>query len=217
MGMSLSKGKQQPPLQPPQEHPKQKQPLIRVDSILEEPIKDITDEFKVGNQIGTGQFAVTYICKEKSTGKKYACKKISKNRLVTANQKEALKREVKFMKLLSGEELFVELKCVYEDNKYVYIVMEHCEGGELYQKIKSKGRYSEKVAAQILSSIMKVVYCLHFMGIMHRDLKPENFVLAKKGVSPCSVDYTTLKAIDFGLSEYINEEYINEGSIYSLF
>ncbi|KAD6453992.1 hypothetical protein E3N88_08698 [Mikania micrantha] len=159
----------------------------------------------LGKEIGKGQFGITYIYKEKSTGKKYACKKIPKRKLVTANQKEALKREVKFMNELSGEELFVELKDVYEDNKHVYLVMEHCEGGELYQKMKSNGRYSEKVAAQILSSIMKVVYCLHFMGIMHRDLKPENFVLAKKGASPCSVDYTSLKAIDFGLSAYIDE------------
>ncbi|XP_076935134.1 calcium-dependent protein kinase 33-like [Bidens hawaiensis] len=71
--------------------------------------------------------------------------------------------------------------------------------------MKSKGRYSEKVAAQILCSIMKVVYCLHFMGIMHRDLKPENFMLAKKAASPCFLDYSMLKAIDFGLSAFIDE------------
>ncbi|KAL8209771.1 hypothetical protein R6Q57_006503 [Mikania cordata] len=201
MGMLQSKGKQPPS----SENREQEQKVPRKGSILGEPIKEITDEYKVGKQIGIGQSAVIYICREKSTGKKYVCKQIPKRKLITANQKEALKREIKFMEHLSGEELFVELKCVCEDNEFVNIVMEHGEGGELFKKMKSQGRYKEKVAAQILSSIMKVVYCLHFMGIMHRDLKPENFVLAKKGASPCSVDYTTLKAIDFGLSAYIHE------------
>lgn len=196
---------------PPATDHQQKPSLNRkISSILGEPIKDVRDHFTLSSkQLGSGKSAVIYICKEKLTGKKYACKQITKKRLVTEGQKEDLKREVRIMEHLKGQDNVVELKGTYEDNTYVHLVMEYCEGGELYKKIESKGRcgrFSEKVAAQILSSIMKVVYSLHFMGVMHRDLKPENFVLPKKGVLgflPCLVDYTKLKAIDFGLSAYI--------------
>ncbi|XP_076935132.1 calcium-dependent protein kinase 2-like [Bidens hawaiensis] len=174
-------------------------------SVLGQQYMDVTDDFTLGKPIGSGKFATIYICKEKSTGKKYACKKILKRILVTDSQKEDLKREVRIMEHLKDQENCVQLKGAYEEPKCVHLVMEYCEGGELYDKMKSKGRYSEKVAAQILCSIMKVVNCLHFMGIMHRDLKPENFLLAKKAACPCLVDYTMLKAIDFGLSAYIDE------------
>ncbi|KAK1418037.1 hypothetical protein QVD17_27174 [Tagetes erecta] len=178
--------------------------------ILDEEIKDVNNDFTLSKkQLGSGKSAVIYICREKSTGKKYACKQIAKKRIVTEGQKEDLKREVRIMKYLQGQENVVELKGTYEDNTNVNIVMEYCEGGELYKKIESKGRcgrFTEKLAAQIISSIMKVVYSLHFMGVMHRDLKPENFVLPKKGTVlgflPCLVDYTKLKAIDFGLSAF---------------
>ena len=111
------------------------------------------------------------------------------------------------MEHLKGQKNVVELLATYEDDRYVHLVMEYCAGGELYDKMELKGRFCEKVAAQIISSIMKVVCYLHFMGIMHRDLKPENFLLAKKALlgAPCCADYTLLKAIDFGLSAYIDE------------
>ncbi|KAI7736192.1 hypothetical protein M8C21_007973 [Ambrosia artemisiifolia] len=184
----------------------QKRTLGRTGSMLGIVCKDVKDDYRLGKKIGEGTFAVTYICKEKKTGKKYACKQIAKKKIVTKGQKEDLKREVIIMEHVSGHENFVDLKDVYEDDRYVNLVMENCEGGELFREMISKGRFSEKVAAQILCSIMKVVYCLHEMGIMHRDLKPENFLLLKKAASPCFADYTKLKAIDFGLSAYIDDE-----------
>ncbi|KAI3703832.1 hypothetical protein L1987_74027 [Smallanthus sonchifolius] len=220
MGLSLSKGKTSPSpaAAAAAEHDQQKPQLPRVASILGEPHLDVNRDFKISKKkAGEGKFAVTYICREKSTGKKYACKMIPKKKLVTDNQKEDLKREVRIMEHLRGQRNVVELKGTYEDNKNVHLVMEYCEGGELYAKMKSNGRYSEKVAAQILSSIMKLVYSLHFMGVMHRDLKPENFLLAKKSVLPCFVDYSMLKAIDFGLSAYIDEEKPNQEKVGTAF
>ncbi|KAK9074216.1 hypothetical protein SSX86_006813 [Deinandra increscens subsp. villosa] len=218
MDMSLTTGEKTPsPAAETEEHRQKKPPPTRTGSVLGEPYKDINEEFKMIKEIGRGQFAVAYIYKEKSSGNKYACKKIPKKKLVTASQKEDLKREIKIMEQLRGQDLIVNLEGKYEDKKAVYLMMEYCEGGELYKKMESKGRFSEKLAAQILSSIMKVVYCLHFMGIMHRDLKPENFMLAKKSLSPCSADYSKLKAIDFGLSAYIDEGKPNQEKVGTAF
>ncbi|KAI3828308.1 hypothetical protein L1987_02408 [Smallanthus sonchifolius] len=188
MGISLSKGKTPPP-PAAADHDHQPKPdqLPRAGSILGERHMDVNREFKISKRIGSGKFAVTYICKEKSTGKKYACKKIPKKKLVTDSQKEDLKREVRIMEHLRGQRNVVELKRTYEDNKHVHLVMEYCEGGELYAKMKSNGRYSEKVAAQILSSIMKVVYSLHFMGKPNQEKVGTAFYVAPEGRRPLMV------------------------------
>ncbi|URE41228.1 calcium-dependent protein kinase [Musa troglodytarum] len=74
--------------------------------------------------------------------------------------------------------------------------MELCEGGELFDRIISRGHYSERAAAALCREIVNVVHCCHSMGVMHRDLKPENFLfLNKREDSP-------LKATDFGLSTF---------------
>jgi serine/threonine protein kinase len=78
----------------------------------------------------------------------------------------------------------------------VNLVMELCEGGELFDRIIAKGHYSERAAAALCREIVAVVHSCHSMGVMHRDLKPENFLfLSKREDSP-------LKATDFGLSVF---------------
>lgn len=97
---------------------------------------------------------------------------------------------------LTGHENIVELKELYEDKSAVYIVMEFCEGGELFEGIVKRGFYSEKCAAKIFRQVMKVVCDCHCLGVMHRDLKPENFLFSTADES------SVLKAIDFGLSTF---------------
>ncbi|KAJ7238096.1 hypothetical protein O6H91_Y443500 [Diphasiastrum complanatum] len=90
----------------------------------------------------------------------------------------------------------VGLKNVFEDDSAVHLVMELCEGGELFDRIIARGHYSERAAAVVTHTIVEVVQICHKQGVMHRDLKPENFLFAnKKENSP-------LKAIDFGLSVF---------------
>nr|GEU75532.1 calcium-dependent protein kinase 19-like [Tanacetum cinerariifolium] len=215
MGMFLSKAKQHPQTEEPAQNTK----LERKSSILGIKINNLELDYKKVKEIGRGRFATTYLCKEKSSGKKFACKSVVKRFLVTESEKQDLRREVRIMEHLKGQRNVVELFATYEDAKHVHLVMEYCEGGELYEKMESKGRFTEKIAAQIISSIMKVMCYLHFMGIMHRDVKPENFLLAKKGLigAPCCADYTLLKAIDFGLSAYIDEGKPNQEKVGTAF
>ncbi|KAF2285757.1 hypothetical protein GH714_007652 [Hevea brasiliensis] len=160
---------------------------------------DVKLSYTIGKELGRGQFGVTYLCTEISTGRKYACKSISKRKLVTKNDKEDMKREIQIMQHLSGQPNIVEFKGAYEDKQSVHLVMELCGGGELFDRIIAKGHYSEKEAATICRAIVNVVHACHFMGVMHRDLKPENFLLSSKNHA------ALLKATDFGLSVFIQE------------
>ncbi|XP_010538709.1 PREDICTED: calcium-dependent protein kinase 21-like [Tarenaya hassleriana] len=169
------------------------------ETILGKPFEDIRKFYTLGKELGRGQFGITYRCKENSTGNTYACKSILKRKLTSRQDRDDVKREIQIMQYLSGQPNIVEIKGAYEDQRSVHLVMELCEGGELFDRIIAQGHYSERAAAGIIRSIVNVVQICHFMGVMHRDLKPENFLLSSKD------ENSMLKATDFGLSVYIEE------------
>ncbi|KAA8523676.1 hypothetical protein F0562_010099 [Nyssa sinensis] len=189
----------QPATQFPSKPAPSPKPVHRPDTILGKPYEDVKSHYSIGKELGRGQFGVTYLCTENSTGQKYACKSISKRKLVSKNDKEDIKREIQIMQHLSGQPNIVEFKGAYEDKQWVHLVMELCAGGELFDRILAKGHYSESAAASICRAIVNVVHICHFMGVMHRDLKPENFLLSDKS------ENALLKATDFGLSVFIEE------------
>ncbi|KAL5721630.1 non-specific serine/threonine protein kinase [Ranunculus cassubicifolius] len=168
-------------------------------SILGKPFEDIKAHFILGEKLGRGQSGIVYQCTEISTGQVYACKSILKRKLVNRCDREDVKREIKILRHLSGQMNVVGFKGAYEDNHSVHIVMEHCAGGELFDRIQHEERFTEKAAASICKTIVSVVHICHLMGVMHRDLKPENFLLSSKD------EGALLKATDFGLSVFIEE------------
>lgn len=156
----------------------------------------ISDKYHLGRELGRGEFGITYLCTEKENQDLLACKSISKRKLRTAVDIDDVRREVDIMRHLPKHPNIVALEGVYEDDSAVHLVMELCEGGELFDRIVARGHYSERAAAIVTRTIVEVVQLCHKHGVMHRDLKPENFLFAnKKENSP-------LKAIDFGLSVF---------------
>ena len=176
----------------------------QIGTVLGRPIVEITTIYDMGKELGRGQFGITYICTEKSTGLQYACKSISKRKLQTGKDIEDVKREILILEHLTGQPNIVEFKGAYEDKQNLHLVMELCSGGELFDRITAKGSYSEREAATLCRQIVTVVHVCHFMGVMHRDLKPENFLLVSKD------EDSLLKATDFGLSVFIED---NEGQL----
>lgn len=165
--------------------------------VLKDPTgRDIGSRYELGHELGRGEFGVTYLCTEKSTGEAFACKSISKKKLRTAVDIEDVRREVEIMRHMPSHPNIVSLKDTYEDDNAVHLVMELCEGGELFDRIVARGHYTERAAAVVTRTIVEVVQMCHKHGVMHRDLKPENFLFANKK------ETAALKAIDFGLSVF---------------
>ncbi|KAG2303084.1 hypothetical protein Bca4012_061426 [Brassica carinata] len=157
---------------------------------------NIRDLYTLSRKLGQGQFGTTYLCTEVATGVDYACKSISKRKLISKEDVEDVRREIQIMHHLAGHKNIVTIKGAYEDPLYVHIVMEVCAGGELFDRIIQRGHYSERKAAELTKIVVGVVEACHSLGVMHRDLKPENFLLVNKD------DDFSLKAIDFGLSVF---------------
>ncbi|KAF0926739.1 hypothetical protein E2562_027169 [Oryza meyeriana var. granulata] len=159
-------------------------------------MEDVRATYTFGRELGRGQFGVTYLATHRPTGRRFACKSIAARKLAHRDDVDDVRREVHIMHHLTGHRNIVELRGAYEDRHSINLVMELCEGGELFDRIIARGHYSERAAAALCREIVSVVHSCHSMGVMHRDLKPENFLfLNKREDSP-------LKATDFGLSVF---------------
>ncbi|KAM3282564.1 CDPK-related kinase 3 [Capsicum chacoense] len=177
--------------------------------------KNFGAKFELGKEIGRGHFGHTCHAKGKKGELKdvpVAVKIISKAKMTTAISIEDVRREVKILKALSGHKHLVKFYDACEDTNNVYIAMELCEGGELLDRILSRGgKYPEDDAKLIILQILNVVAFCHLQGVVHRDLKPENFLFTSRS------EDADMKLIDFGLSDFIRpEERLNDivGSAY---
>ncbi|XP_042504832.1 CDPK-related kinase 1-like [Macadamia integrifolia] len=177
--------------------------------------KQVSTKYELGEEVGRGHFGYTCSAKVKKgelKGQEVAVKVIPKAKMTTAIAIEDVRREVKILRALTGHKNLVQFYDAYEDDDNVYIVMELCKGGELLDRILSRGgKYSEEDAKVIMIQILSVVSFCHLQGVVHRDLKPENFLFSMKD------DESPLKAIDFGLSDYVKpDERLNDivGSAY---
>ncbi|KDO71195.1 hypothetical protein CISIN_1g008127mg [Citrus sinensis] len=173
--------------------------------------KDFDRRYTIGKLLGHGQFGYTYVATDKANGDRVAVKKIEKNKIlirVVSFQDlkmilpiavEDVKREVKILQALAGHENVVKFYNAFEDDNYVYIAMELCEGGELLDRILAKkdSRYTEKDAAVVVRQMLRVAAECHLHGLVHRDMKPENFLFKS------AKEDSSLKATDFGLSDFI--------------
>ena len=191
--------------EPEQDKKKQRKPAsvkrvssagLRVDSVLQRETVNFKEFFSLGRKLGQGQFGTTFLCVEKVTGQEYACKSIAKRKLVTDEDVEDVRREIQIMHHLSGHPNVISIKGAYEDAVAVYVVMELCAGGELFDRIIQRGHYTERKAADLIRTIVGVVEACHSLGVMHRDLKPENFLFVNQH------EDALLKTIDFGLSVF---------------
>jgi calcium-dependent protein kinase len=105
--------------------------------------------------------------------------------------------EVEILKSMDHPNILKLYEC-FEDAKYLHLVTEICTGGELFDFILLKKRFSEGTAAHFMKQVLEaIVYC-HRRNIVHRDLKPENLLLETKA------EDSALKVIDFGTSALIS-------------
>ncbi|KAK6237601.1 hypothetical protein QUC31_003070 [Theobroma cacao] len=186
--------------------------------------KRFGSKYELGDEVGRGHFGYTCAAKFKKgelKGQQVAVKVIPKAKMTTAIAIEDVRREVKILRALSGHNNLVQFYDAYEDHDNIYIVMELCEGGELLDRILSRGgKYTEDDAKAVMIQILNVVAFCHLQGVVHRDLKPEvkyissfnqNFLFTSKD------ENSPLKAIDFGLSDFVKpDERLNDivGSAY---
>ena len=169
----------------------------------------IKDHYEIVSQIGKGGYSKVFEVRNKTTNAIRACKYISKVKMNEKTLKRTL-REINMLKKLDHPNI-IKLYEVYESKNSIYLIMEKCNGGELFDNIIehiTKGKmYSEKQVSEIISQILSAINYCHKNGICHRDLKPENILLLNKENE--NEENNKIKIIDFGLSQYISDKKLN--------
>lgn len=153
----------------------------------------VEDDYVIGKELGRGRFSVVCECVHKVTGRHSAVKIINKSQ-IEPEEKTLLRTEIAVLKLVDHPNI-IKLEGIYESQTHIYIVMEKLNGGELFERIVGRPRFSEHEAAKLMKPLLESVAYLHDLGIVHRDLKPENIL--------CGEDLEDLKIADFGLSKMI--------------
>ncbi|KAI8000407.1 CBL-interacting serine/threonine-protein kinase 23 [Camellia lanceoleosa] len=146
--------------------------------------------YELGRTLGEGSFAKVKFARNIETGENVAIKILDKEKVLKHKMIAQIKREISTMKLIRHPNV-IRMYEVMASKTKIYIVLEYVTGGELFDKIASKGRLKEDEARKYFQQLINAVDYCHSRGVCHRDLKPENLLLDANGA---------LKVSDFGLS-----------------
>ena len=170
------------------------------------PIKDrqIGDYLIKGESIGTGGFAKVFVGMHIPTKERVAIKIIDKEELFSEEiNKKRLLLEISILKKVRHKNI-IKLYEIMETPETLYLVMEYCNTGELFDYIVSKDKLREKTACKFFQEIIDALSYLHSQCIIHRDIKPENILLSKINRN------INCKLIDFGISRtYEKDKLVN--------
>jgi len=156
----------------------------------------LTDFYDVKDAVGKGKFGTVKLGIHKKTGKKVAIK-VMKKKQMTLQDIELQKREIEILKICQHPSI-IKLLDVFENQDYIYIVMEYLKGGDLFNYLEKRDfTITESKARELTHSIATGLFYLHSFGIAHRDLKPENILMTD------DTDDAQPKLVDFGLSKIV--------------
>ncbi|XP_052663496.1 death-associated protein kinase 2 isoform X4 [Harpia harpyja] len=162
----------------------------------------VEDVYEIGEELGSGQFAIVKKCRDKSTGMEYAAKFIKKRQSRASRRgvrREEIEREVTILQQILHANI-IKLHDIYENKTDVVLILELVSGGELFDFLAQKESLSEEEATRFIKQILDGVNYLHSKKIAHFDLKPENIMLLDK-----NIPIPHIKLIDFGLAHKIED------------
>uniref|UniRef100_A0A8C6MCD5 Serine/threonine-protein kinase BRSK2-like n=1 Tax=Nothobranchius furzeri TaxID=105023 RepID=A0A8C6MCD5_NOTFU len=145
--------------------------------------------YRLEKTLGKGQTGLVKLGVHCITGQKVAIKIVNREKL-SESVLMKVEREIAILKLIEHPHV-LKLYDVYENNKYLYLVLEHVSGGELFDYLVKKGRLTPKEARKFFRQIISALDFCHSHSICHRDLKPENLLLDEK---------SNIRIADFGMA-----------------
>ena len=147
--------------------------------------------------IGRGAFGEVHVCRVIKTGEIVAIKKIRKAELIKKNQIIHIRNEQLFMSKVKSPWI-VELKASFQEDDFLYLVMEFIPGGDFMNLLMDKDKLTEEEAKFYTAELILAVESIHKLDCIHRDIKPDNILIDKNG---------HIKLSDFGLAKVSDQLY----------
>ncbi|KAJ8510544.1 hypothetical protein OPV22_000978 [Ensete ventricosum] len=145
-------------------------------------------DFELGKVFGVGSYSQVVRARKKDTGNVYALKIMDKKFIAKENKVSYVKMERIVLDQLDHPGI-IRLCFTFQDTHSLYMALECCEGGELFDQITKKGYLSEDEACFYAAEVVDALEYIHGVGLIHRDIKPENLLLTSDG---------HIKIADFG-------------------
>ena len=161
--------------------------------------KQTIHEYESISIIGRGAFGEVHVCREIKTGNIYAIKKMKKEILTQKNQVIHIRSEKLIMSKVKSPWI-VDLKASFQEDDYLYLVMEFLQGGDFMSLLIKKDILTEKEARFYTAELILAVDSIHKLGCIHRDIKPDNILIDRNG---------HIKLSDFGLAKISDKLYDN--------
>lgn len=169
------------------------------------------DDFELLTMIGKGAFGEVRVCKEKTTGQVYAMKKLKKSEMLRRGQVEHVKAERNLLAEVDSN-CIVKLYCSFQDEEFLYLIMEYLPGGDMMTLLMRKDTLTEDEAQFYVAETVLAIESIHKHNYIHRDIKPDNLLLDRYGHLRLSdfglckpLDCSTLEEQDFSVGGNINE------------
>ena len=137
----------------------------------------LTEKYTMpATELGHGHYGTVRVGINKATSDAVAVKTIPKSKVRSL---QMLRNEIDIMRLVNDPTI-IKLHEVYETRKYIHLILSHLQGGDLFERIKTKSLYKESDAIPIMRDLLSGLDHLHSQLIMHRDLKPESLIFAEQ-------------------------------------
>lgn len=178
------------------------------------------------NMIGTGTFGRVYLVRHRPTNKYYAMKTLKKTEVVRLKQVEHINSEKQILASIKHPFIVnlyvIALLCLlctwmlfnfinryrsFQDEKYLFMIMEYVIGGELFSHLRRAGRFNNEVTRFYAAEIVLALEYLHSLDIVYRDLKPENLLIDQTG---------HIKITDFGFSKRVVDRWVTCVYLYNV-
>ncbi|KAJ6912062.1 serine/threonine-protein kinase tricorner isoform X4 [Populus alba x Populus x berolinensis] len=175
------------------------------------------DDFEPLTMIGKGAFGEVRVCREKSTGHVYAMKKLKKSEMLRRGQVEHVKAERNLLAEVDSN-CIVKLYCSFQDEEYLYLIMEYLPGGDMMTLLMRKDTLTEDEARFYVGETVLAIESIHKHNYIHRDIKPDNLLLDRNGHMKLSdfglckpLDCSTLQEKDFSAANNLSGALQSDG------
>lgn len=143
--------------------------------------------------VGRGAFGEVRLCREKATGDPVAIKKMKKSLMIHKNKVIQAREEKDILANSENNHWIVDLRCSFQDERNLYLVMEYLPGGDLMNLLMKKDIFTEDESRFYIAEILLALDSVHELHYIHRDLKPDNILIDANG---------HIKLSDFGLCKH---------------
>ncbi|GAB2226442.1 hypothetical protein Drorol1_Dr00022250 [Drosera rotundifolia] len=168
------------------------------------------DDFDLLTMIGKGAFGEVRVCREKTTCHVYAMKKLKKSEMLRRGQVEHVKAERNLLAEVDSN-CIVKLYCSFQDEEYLYLIMEYLPGGDMMTLLMRKDTLTEDEARFYVAETVLAIESIHKHNYIHRDIKPDNLLLDRFGHLRLS-DFGLCKPLDCSTLEEKDFEIVNQSS-----